>query len=163
LDSIGTYPLPLAQLDRFLFKIRMQHIDRAAELEVLASWGKPRSGCLLPKVTRSDVVKARDLLRGQVYVAPQVMSCLVDLARAIRADRRCTQGVSTRSLVQAVPALQTLALLRGRDFVSADDVDYLAVPLLQHRVALVPGVAEPAEVIRAALPGPLEELARVSR
>src|SRR5690349_1265337 len=72
LDTVGTYPLPLAQLDRFLFKIRMRHIDREAELEVLRTWGKPREAVELPRVNRGDVVAARAVLRHQVAVAPQV-------------------------------------------------------------------------------------------
>ena len=162
LDSIGTYPLPLAQLDRFLFKLQMVHVDRASELEVLASWGKPRQAVNLPRVNRGDVTRARNLLRAKVHVAPAVHECLVDIAQAIRDDKRCTQGVSTRSLVQAIPALQTLAMLRGRDYVSTGDIDHLAVPLFQHRLALIPGVADPGAVVRAGLSRPLELLSRMT-
>ena len=63
LDSVGTYPLPVAQLDRFLFKIRMDHIEREDELEVLANWGKPRTACELPRVKRGDIVAATAALR----------------------------------------------------------------------------------------------------
>ena len=160
IDSLGTYPLPLAQLDRFLFKVRMDHIDRDSELQVVAAWGQPREKVDLPRVSRGDVVRARDLVRRAVAVSPRVQECLVDIARAIRADRRCTQGVSTRSLVQAIPALQTLAMLRGRDFVSPDDVEYLAVPLFQHRLALVPGVEDPRALVSESLRGPIEALSR---
>lgn len=162
LDSVGTYPLPLAQLDRFLFKIRMEHVQREAELEIVRTWGKPRTACTLPRVHRGEVVAARKLLREAVHVAPPVFDCLVDVARAIRADKRCTQGVSTRSLVQAVPALQTLAVLRGRDYVSSEDIAHLAIPLMQHRLALVPGVSNPADVVKAGLLRPLEQLARTA-
>ena len=162
LDSIGTYPLPLAQLDRFLFKLQMVHVDRASELEVLASWGKPRQAVNLPRVNRGDVTRARNLLRAKVHVAPAVHECLVDIAQAIRDDKRCTQGVSTRSLVQAIPALQTLAMIRGRDYVSTGDIDHLAVPLFQHRLALIPGVADPGAVVRAGLSRPLELLSRMT-
>jgi MoxR-like ATPase len=162
LDSIGTYPLPVAQLDRFLFKLRMDHVARDAELEVLASWGRPRQPCDLPRVSRGEVVAARQLIRERVHVAKSIHECLVDIAHHLRQDRRCTQGVSTRSLVQAIPALQTLAMLRGRDFVSSDDIDYLSVPLFQHRLTLVPGVKDPSEVVRDALKKPLEKLSRAT-
>jgi len=160
LDSVGTYPLPLAQLDRFLFKLRMDHVDRDSELEVLAAWGSPREAVELARVTRTDVVAARDFVRRNVHVAPPIHECLVDIARAIRDDKRCSQGISTRSLVQAVPALQTLAMLRGRDFVAPNDIEHLAIPLFQHRVALMPGVEGADRVIRAGMEGPLETLAR---
>lgn len=162
LDSVGTYPLPLAQLDRFLFKIRMEHVDRASELDVLAAWGSPRQKVTLPRVTRSQVIAARDLIRSQVTVARPIHECLVDLAGNLRADKRCLQGVSTRSLVQAIPALQILAVLRGRDFVTADDIEHLAVPLFQHRLALAPGVESAAPVIADALRGPIEALSRAT-
>ncbi|OIP40922.1 MAG: hypothetical protein AUK47_07390 [Deltaproteobacteria bacterium CG2_30_63_29] len=162
LDSIGTYPLPLAQLDRFLFKIRMEHVNRAAELEILESWGKPRKACTLPSVNRGDVVEARHFIRHNVRVTKSIHECLVDIAQTIRDDRRCTQGVSTRSLVLAIPALQTLAMLRGRDYVSPDDIEHLAVPLFQHRLALVPGVSNPTDIVRAALPKALETLSRTT-
>ena len=160
LDSVGTYPLPVAQLDRFLFKIRMEHIDRGDELEVLASWGKPRARCELPRVTRGDVCDASVRLREQVVVSDRVHACLVDIARAIRADRRTAQGVSTRSLVQAIPALQALAAIRGRDFVAPEDIEYLATPLFRHRVIVVPGTDAPEVVVSDAVRGPLEALIR---
>lgn len=163
LDSVGTYPLPQAQLDRFLFKIQMKHVDRQSELEVLASWGQPRERPThLPRVTRAEVLQARALLRQQVAISPRVHECLVDLAATIRADERCNQGVSTRALVQAIPALQTLALLRGRDYVSAADIEHLAVPLFQHRISLLPGVEEAPAVIRENLRRPIEALSRAT-
>jgi MoxR-like ATPase len=159
LDSVGTYPLPMAQLDRFLFKLTMRHIAPNFELEVLKAWGKPRPPADLPRVTRGDVVAGRRLLRETVTVSPAVHQCLVDIATGLRDGKRTRQGVSTRSLVQAIPALQTLAMLRGRDFVSADDIEYLAVPLFAHRIELMPGVqAEP--MIRDVLRGPIEALSR---
>jgi len=162
LDSVGTYPLPLAQLDRFLFKIRMAHIDRASELAVLASWGAPRPPCTLPQVTREDIIAARAALRREVQISPRIHECLVDLARAIREDKRSLQGVSTRSLVLAVPALQTLALLKGRDFVAPEDIEHLAPHIFQHRLALVPGAGDPTQVVRDALVRPMEALVRAT-
>lgn len=160
LDLIGTYPLPLAQLDRFLFKIRMHHIDRASELEVLDTWGKPKTPTALPRVLRGDVVRCRRFVRDQVAVSQPVKECLVDIARKLREDPRVLQGVSTRSLVLAIPALQVLATLRGRDYISSDDIAYLVAPLFQHRLELVPGSDEVDVVIREATREPLDRLSR---
>jgi MoxR-like ATPase len=160
LDVAGTYPLPIAQLDRFLFKIRMHHVDRAAELEVLETWGTPKPPCALPRVNRGDVVRGRDVIRRQVRIVRGVKECLVDTARNLRADKRVLQGVSTRSLVQAVPALQTLALFRGRDYVSTEDIEYLLPFLLVHRLELAPGSEDPSDIIRTAAEQPLEVLSR---
>ena len=75
MDSIGTYPLPLAQLDRFLFKIRMEHVSRDAELQVLEQWGQPRDRPALPRVFRGDVLR-RAVMRKQVAVSEKSMSAL---------------------------------------------------------------------------------------
>jgi MoxR-like ATPase len=162
LDVAGTYPLPLAQIDRFLFKFRMKHVDRASELEVVETWGTPKPPCTLPKVSRGDVIRSREVIRRQVHIARPIKECLVDTARALRADRRVVQGMSTRALVQAVPALQTLALFRGRDFVSSEDVEYLLPFLLQHRLELAPGAGDPQEVIRAGSAAAIEALSRAT-
>jgi MoxR-like ATPase len=159
LDAVGTYPLPLAQLDRFLFKLVMKHIDRASELEVLRTWGKPRGATNLPRVNRGDVVAARRLLREKVAVSSAVHETLVDIAARLRADKRARQGVSTRCLVQAIPALQTLALLRHRDFVSSEDIEYLSTPLFAHRLDLAPG-AKADLVIAEAIAQPIERLSK---
>jgi MoxR-like ATPase len=162
LDSVGTYPLPMAQLDRFLFKIRMRHIDRESELEVLRTWGKPREIQPLPRVSRGDVVAARHLLRHTINVATAIQECLVDIAQRLRDDRRIRQGVSTRCLVQAIPALQTLAMLRGRDYVSSADLEHLAVPLFAHRLEMVPGTDPVERVIGEAIAKPIEQLSRAT-
>jgi MoxR-like ATPase len=159
LDSIGTYPLPLAQLDRFLFKLVMKPVARDAELAVLRAWGKPRAPRELPRVNRGDVVAARALIREAVAVAPAILECLVDTAQRLRGDKRTRQGASTRCLVQAIPALQTLAMLRGRDFVSTEDIERLAVPLFAHRLDLAPGT-KADQVIADALAKPIEALSR---
>ncbi len=159
LDSVGTYPLPLAQLDRFLFKLTMKHIDPVSELQVLKTWGQPRQVLELPQVHRQEVVQGRALLREQVAVSQTVQQCLVDIATALRDTKRTRQGVSTRSLVQAIPALQTRALLKGRDYVSSDDIEALAFPLFAHRMELMPGV-QAELLIKDALRGPIEKLSR---
>jgi MoxR-like ATPase len=159
-DVAGTYPLPLAQIDRFLFKVRMEHIARAAELEVLETWGTPKPPCTLPQVSRDEVIASRDAIRREVQITRGLKECLVDTAALLRADKRVIQGVSTRALVQAVPALQTLAVLRGRDYVSTEDVTYLLPLLLVHRIELIPGASEPAEIILSAAEEPLETLSR---
>lgn len=158
LDAVGTYPLPIAQLDRFMFKIRMTNISRDAELNVIKSWGRPRAKCSMPKVTVAQILEARDYVRNEIVVADSVMECLVDVIRAIRDDPRCLQGASTRSLVQAVPALQAHAFLNGRKYVSVKDIEKLAEPLFSHRLQLAPGVNDAAVLVKDALARPLSRL-----
>ena len=159
LDSVGTYPLPLAQLDRFLFKLTMKHIDQTSELQVLQAWGRPRTVVELPQVHRTDITQARSVFRQVVHVAQPVQQCLVDIATQLRDPKRTRQGVSTRCLVQAIPALQMRAVLRGRDYVSSEDVEALAFPLFAHRLELMPGVQADL-LIKDALKQPIEKLSR---
>ncbi len=161
LDLVGTYPLPTPQLDRFLFKIKMDHIDRQAELDVLDSYKERRdmSG-RLATVTRDQVLNARKEIEAGVSISPAIKTALVDISRKLREDDRVLQGNSTRSMVLMLPALQVAAALRGRDFVSADDIELLAPRVLGHRVELAPGVADMDKVLRDTMREPMEALAR---
>jgi MoxR-like ATPase len=164
-DVAGTYPLPLPQLDRFLFKIRMEHISREAELAVLstrlARRGEP-DPLRLPPVTRQELLDTREQVEQGVHMARQIDDCLVDLARALRNHPQVVQGVSTRSLVLMVPALKAAAALRGRDFVSGEDVAWLAPLVFGHRMELGPGAPPAADVVRECLAGPMEALSRAT-
>jgi MoxR-like ATPase len=163
LDRIGTYPLPLPQLDRFLFRISMTELAREAELEVLATRLERRAvASARPAVARAELLGARAAIEAGVRIAPEVHECLVDASRALRADERVATGNSTRSLVQLLPALQVHALSRGRDFVSSEDLEVLLPDALAHRIALAPGIALEYEVIGDALAAPLERLTRAT-
>ncbi len=162
LDLAGTYPLPVAQLDRFLFKIRMTHIDRAAELDVLRTMQVRKSGAaaVLPSITRSEILKARNAVENGVRVHEMVQEGLVDIATHLRLDRRVLQGVSTRSLVLAVPALQVRAMMYGRDYVDSDDLQVILPKVFAHRLELSAGVDEAPGVIEDAMNPVLERIAR---
>lgn len=162
LDLAGTYPLPVAQLDRFLFKIRMDHIDRNSELEVLNTYRQRRDTERrdLPKVTRLDVLAARRAIDEHVTIDQGIKECLVDIAHALRHDERVLQGNSTRSLVLMLPALQAMAALRGRDYVSSDDIQTLIPRVLGHRVELAPGVNDLDQVLNEVMERPIEALSR---
>lgn len=159
-DQVGTFPLPVAQLDRFLFKIVMAHIDRESELEVLKSYKDRRAEPNAGKVSRDDVLGARYAIDSQVHLAPEVKTCLVDIATALRTSPKIAQGVSTRSLVLALPALQAAALMNGRDHVIGEDIDWLAPHIFRHRIELAPGVDDELAVVRECARGPLEQLNR---
>jgi MoxR-like ATPase len=91
-----------------------------------------------------------------------VRESLVDLARALRADRRVLQGASTRSLVLMLPALQARAVVHGRDFVGPEDVEALAPYVFTHRLECAPGVDDVAAVVREHTAVIVERLARAS-
>lgn len=164
-DLAGTYPLPVAQLDRFLFKIRMDFIERNAEIDVLVTRKArqlPVDSQALPRVARGEVVEARKLIEEYVYVSEHVHACLVDVARALRSSPKVTQGISTRSLVLMIPALQTAAMMSQRDYVSAEDVQRLAPYVFAHRLDLAPGAGNPMEVVAECMRGPIEVLSRAT-
>jgi MoxR-like ATPase len=164
LDVAGTYPLPAPQLDRFLFKIRMSHIDRQSELGVLGHYPTPslHRGRELPGVRRAEILGARRCIRARVLLSESIRESLVDLARALREDRRVLQGASTRSLVLMMPALQARALMRGRDYVSPEDLESLAPHVFRHRIECAAGVRDADEVIAECLAPQIEKLARLS-
>jgi MoxR-like ATPase len=160
LDLVGTYPLPTPQLDRFLFKITMSHIDRDAELSVLDTWQSRRSPEHKIQVSRQHVLAARRIIDKEVYIADSVKQCLVDISRQIRDDDRVIQGNSTRSLVLLLPALQVRAAMDGRDYVNADDIEFLLPHVLGHRVELAPGAGSFSNVLQDCMKPAMETLAR---
>ncbi|MBP9113776.1 MAG: AAA family ATPase [Polyangiaceae bacterium] len=164
LDLAGTFPLPSAQLDRFLFKIKMTHISRESELELLATFKQRKLGGAqnLPRVTRTEIIDSRHCIENFVHVSPFINECLVDIAQATRNDPRILQGASTRSLVLWIPALQARAVTQIRDYVNADDVRMLAALIFGHRLELAPGADGIERVLSDCLAAPLEKLARAT-
>jgi MoxR-like ATPase len=164
LDLAGTYPLPRPQLDRFLFKIRMTHIARKDELSVLNEYPLPRlvRAQQFPGATRDELLAARNLLRSRVVIHAAVREALVELAAELRAEPRLVNGVSTRSLMLLLPALQARALSHGRDYVSPEDLQQLGPFVFQHRAEPAPGVEDVDAVIREHVAKQVERLARLS-
>jgi MoxR-like ATPase len=162
LDVAGTFPLPNAQLDRFLFKIRMTHIAPEAELEILRNIRDIRHSADrpdLPRVTRTEILDARSVVESQIYVHPAIHQALVDIASSTRNHQRILQGVSTRSLVLAVPALQARALMRGRNYVTGEDIDALSRDIYSHRIEVAPGAGDARNLIAECCAAALERLA----
>ncbi|WP_045729755.1 AAA family ATPase [Pseudarthrobacter chlorophenolicus] len=139
----GTYPLPEAQLDRFLLKLTMPLPERADEMEVIrrhAAGFDPRD---LAAAGVRAVADARDLERARqavasVDVAPEIIGYIVDLVRATRTAPSFLLGVSPRGATALLNTSRAWAWLSGRAFVTPDDVKALALPCLRHRVALQP-------------------------
>jgi len=160
LDLVGTYPLPVAQLDRFLFKIKMKHISREAELDVLSKWRSERLNPNLGKVTRTEIVDSRKVIQDTTTISPLVLEALVDIFNVFRQSSEVLQGASTRAMVMALPALQAHAVMNGRDFVSASDIEAILIPLLCHRLELKHGVKDPEGFMMEKAKPALETLAR---
>ena len=165
LDMAGTFPLPNAQLDRFLFKIRMVHIAPQAEYEILRNLKNLKASADredLPRATRTEILDARKVVLNQVYVDDKVNQALVSIGQRTRHDERVVQGASTRSLVLSVPALQARALTQRRNYVSSDDIDFLCDKIFTHRLEFAPGVDQPEKVVKDLCAQELERLAKGS-
>lgn len=134
----GTYPLPEAQLDRFLLKIKMGYPSAQEEIEVLRRAEKTE-----PITHLSPVISIIDLLRLQeevrnVYVDDSIKSYIVQLARATRKVSEIYLGVSPRASIALMKACQAYAKMHDRDFVKPDDVQYLTPFVFGHRIILKP-------------------------
>ena len=137
----GTYPLPEAQVDRFLLKLFVSVPDRDAEIELLtrhATGFNPRDlSAVRPVAGREDLAAARKAA-AQVRVSPEVTGYIVDLCRATRQSPSLRLGVSPRGATALLSASRAWAYLVGRDYVIPDDVKALARPALRHRIQLRP-------------------------
>jgi MoxR-like ATPase len=135
----GTYPLPEAQLDRFIIRLGVGYPEREDEWQVLVR----RMEREVDEIELTPVVDGETLLRmqralEQVHVSEQVGLYMVDLVAATRASSRVQVGASPRGTLALLRLSRGRAALQGRDFVTPDDVKAVAVPALAHRLTLRP-------------------------
>lgn len=132
----GTFPLPEAQLDRFLFRLRVGYPAQEEEEEMLSRFREhdPLEN-LAYATTAQQALELQGLCR-RVYVAPAVRNYMVALVRATREHPDVKLGASPRATLGLQQAVQALAAVRGRDFVLPDDVKYVAPATLAHRMVI---------------------------
>jgi len=135
----GTYPLPEAQLDRFLLRVAVGYPDVDEEVEILARRRRQRDDTVVVDAvtTRAEVLAMQASLED-VHVAGVTERYIVDIVRATRADHRVALGASPRGALALLKLARALAALKRRDFVLPDDVKAMAVPALAHRIILKP-------------------------
>ena len=138
----GTYRLPEAQLDRFLFKITVGYPSVAEEAEVLKGHHERRSlrdavNEVKPSITAEQLNSLRDKIL-QVHVEEKLLEYIVKIVGATRSHPALFLGASPRASVALLNSCKALAALRGRDFITPDDVQELAFPVLRHRIILTP-------------------------
>jgi len=143
IEQQGTYPLPEAQLDRFLFKITLKYPTAEEERQIVSTHGA-RTGSPDPAdlgvglaADRAAVAAAAMVIRD-IRLAPAVIDYVVGLVRATRETPDIETGASPRSAAMLATAARARAALQGRDYVIPDDVKALALPALRHRVILSP-------------------------
>ena len=161
----GTYPLPEAQLDRFLVRISLGYLDAAEESELLLARARRRR----ERVELDSVCDRQTLLDLQaaveeVHLSEAVAEYAVSIVRATRDSPQLAVGASPRGSLALMKLARARASLDGRDFVKPDDVKHVAVPALAHRLTLSPELwvqrTDPAEIVRstvASVPAPVSD------
>lgn len=167
IESQGVYPLPEAQLDRFLFKLLVPYPAAAEEARIVATFGQmngpPRPAELgLAPVTDAAGLAAASAALGAVTMAEEIVAYVVRLVRATREHAELSLGASPRAAVLLAGAARARAALAGRDYVIPDDVKALAVPVLRHRLTLSPAAEIEGRDIEA-LVGELVEATEAPR
>ncbi len=143
IEQQGTYPLPEAQLDRFLFKIILDYPSRDEERQILSRHGHttamPRLEAFgLEKVVPSGVLPAIREAVAAIRLSDTLIDYIVDVIRATRDHALFDVGASTRAGNMLAASVRAYAAIQGRDFVIPDDIKTLALPVLRHRVLLSP-------------------------
>jgi len=132
----GTFPLPEAQLDRFLLKIEVGYPDKEEEVAILGRFQKQDPLSELGPVASPEQLVHMQEARRHIHVAPPVADYITEIVRASRHHSAFRFGASPRGSLGLMRAAQGLAAIRGRDYVLPDDVKHLAFPVLTHRLIL---------------------------
>lgn len=164
IEQQGTYPLPEAQLDRFLFKHVLDYPDRDEELEIVNRYGS-RTGMTTPKkmgveaaVSPEELSEAVALV-ADVKLQEEVAAYIVDLVRATRESPSIETGASPRAAAALAAASRARAALAGRDFIIPDDVKALYLPAMRHRIVLSPAAEIEGRSTDQILSGLIEQVA----
>jgi len=138
IEHEGTYPLPEAQLDRFMMRLTMGYPARAKELEMLDTHGERSTfEDLRPVVHAEDIVRMSDIAQ-HIHVADVVKGYIIDIAEATRAEPDILLGASPRASLYLQRAARTTAAVAGRDYVAPDDVKRMIGPVFNHRLIVRP-------------------------
>jgi MoxR-like ATPase len=140
----GTYPLPEAQRDRFLLKVMVDYPKAEEESGMLEAYATGRrlheepAGTMAPELAKDELVAARKLLSTGVRAEKGVQKYILDIVRSTRGHESLQFGAGPRASLALLESGRALAALRGRDFVTPDDVKELVPAVLAHRVSLAP-------------------------
>ncbi|HOZ87016.1 MAG TPA: MoxR family ATPase [Bacteroidia bacterium] len=141
IEQEGTYRLPEAQLDRFLFKINVDYPSRENESAMLLNYHNNKNQVDIEKVKkvldRAQILKLKALV-GQVIVENHLVNYIVQVVHATRKNPSLYLGASPRASIAILKAAKAHACIENRDFVTPDDIKFVALPVLRHRVLLTP-------------------------
>ena len=136
IETAGTFPLPEAQLDRFLMMLSMGMPDRSEEIAILERFLRDDPLAELGAVCARGELPELQNLRKSVYVHPALLGYLADLVQATRKQKNAASGVSPRGSLALLNAARAWAMLQGRGYVVPEDVKKLALPVLSHRIVM---------------------------
>lgn len=153
-ENQGTFPLPEAQLDRFLFKIKMGYPNAAEGIQILKRFKETNPlDAILGVADAEEIVAAQDSY-SQVKVSDDILAYLIAIVEKTRTHSEVSTGVSPRGSQALLKAAQVQAILKGRDFVTPDDIKAMAEPVLAHRLIVKGSLrsrTEASEAIVAAI------------
>lgn len=153
IEYLGTYPLPEAQLDRFMMRLTIGYPDREQEIRMAALHLEGRTADKLEAVCGTEDVLAMQEIVFGVTVKENVLGYIEDIITLTRGEKRFVTGASPRAMLALVRASQAKAFLDGRDFVRPDDVKAVASQVLLHRLSLASeariGKEDPAGILKS--------------
>ena len=141
IEHEGTYRLPEAQLDRFLFKIEVPYPSLEDEINILKGSyerGNTIDFSILNKVVSSEELAAQRAIVNKVHVEPELLKYIAEIVQSTRNSSAISVGASPRASVFLLKASQAWAAIHGRDFVTPEDVKAVVSPVLRHRIILTP-------------------------
>lgn len=153
-DFVGTYPLPEAQLDRFFMRVSIGYPTAEEEADILERY----TAGTRPMETLEAICSSQDIAKLQkqvesVYAAKEIKIYISNIAAASRRNPSLQLGVSTRAAISLLKACQARALMDGRDYVTPEDVQKMAEPVLAHRLVLSPEARMRSMTVQRALAG----------
>lgn len=141
IEQEGTYRLPEAQLDRFMFKIKVDYPNLDQEVEILNRHHASKSESLVKDIvkvlTSTDLAYCRSIVQ-QVVVEPKLLQYIAQIVQSTRNNPALFLGASPRASLAILQASKALAILKGRDFITPEDIKENIVPVMRHRIALTP-------------------------
>jgi len=135
LEQYGTFPLPEAQLDRFLMRISLGYPSREAEIQILKGGSKREELYnLKPVISKEESLKLQEYIRENVYLSDKIINYILDIAQATRKGKQFYAGLSIRGTLALSNTAKTKAFFEGRDYVIPEDIKFLAPYVITHRV-----------------------------
>ena len=146
-DYAGTYPLPEAQLDRFMLRLSLGYPDAAAEKSLFVSPDRQTMIANLKPVLDAASLAATKQIVPTITVTDAIADYVLKLVQATRADQRIRLGISPRGGIALVSAAKAFALLNGRSFVKPSDIQHLIIPVFGHRLILKDPTLKSADLL----------------